>query len=602
MYPEELLTDIFTYIVNMSITGSYVIIAVLFARLLLKKSPKKISYLLWIAPFFRLISPFTLSSKISLFNLDIFNREVYTNQFQQYIPLSYSQDFTPEFSTGLSPEQSLLPSTFEAFTGSPEYSANPLQIILFVLGCIWLTGIFTLLIYAGVTFIKTKSKLRTAVKLEKNIYQSERISAPFVMGIFRPKIYLPYNLNENEKEYIILHENTHIKNLDHIAKILAFFILTVHWFNPLCYLAFMLMSRDMEMACDEAVLKNNEGIKKDYSSTLLSFAAGKKLPSPSPLCFGESGVSQRIKNALSWKKPKIWVVTVSLIFLGTIFVSLITNPRSNIIFNSDIEKALDSAVSEMILEQAEEGKKPYFCATEGHVIFGLSENDDEVTVYGYMSCSTMNFINGYLSSYNGSGSSRPFVATFWDKDGFFKLKEVKYPESGMGYGDSVRALFPAPYKRKALNGELFADELREQMNAQAREALEQCGLDCKIVAPPDTNIVLMSNYEAQEKMNSHLGISSELYPDFVGVAMYKNEEGYTVYERRADAHKGRYYLAEYLNGSKEASAFAFDTQGNYLGREIIPVKDFFLYESPEKDTELYYGFDSAKQTTTAIIL
>ena len=601
----EIISDAFTYILNMSITGSYIILAVLIARLILKKAPKKISYLLWVAPFFRLLCPFTMQSAFSFFSLGIFNKEIYSNTIHEYVPLSYAWDYTPEFATGITQNQNIIPSTFEAFATSPENSANSLQIYIFIFACIWILGMAAMFIYAGITFIKTKVILRTAVKLDKNIFESESISSPFVMGIFRPRIYLPCGLNENEKEYIILHERTHIKNLDHFSKIFAFLVLTVHWFNPLCYLAFTLMSRDMEMACDEAVLKQNEGIRKDYSISLLSFASGKKLPSPSPLCFGESGVKQRIKNTLSWKKPKTAVVALGLVILFVCTVAFISNPQNNIV-TSKVDPALDEAVSQMILDQADDRYLPYFCKTEGHKIFGYSRKDDEITVYGYMSYSTMNFMNGYLSTYMGSGGACPFVATFWDKGGFYKLKELKTPESGMGYGDSIRALFPSEFEKKALNAQKHIDDIEKQKNAYAKAALNEAGINCKIVPADETNIVLMTSYETQQKINTttnnSLGFNTHLYPDFMGAAMYRRGEKYIVYERLTDEEKGRYYLAEYENGSTEALAHAFDLEGNYLGQETIAVKDFFLYEGPDKDTTLYYIYDENKLTTNAVFV
>lgn len=598
MYPEEIISDIFTCILNMSVTGSYIILAVLLARLLLKKAPKKISYLLWIAPFVRLICPVAPRSAFSFFNMGIFNSDIYSNTIHEYVPLSYDWDYTPEFATGITQNQDIIPSTFHAFETTAENSANPLQIILFILALVWILGMAVIFIYAGMTLIITKKRLRTAVKLEENIYESDNISSPFVIGIIRPKIHIPYNLGEKEREYIILHEKMHIKNLDHFSKIFAFFVLTVHWFNPLCYLAFTLMSRDMEMACDEEVLKQNENIRKDYSLSLLSFATNKKLPSPSPLCFGESGVKQRIKNALSWKKPKTIVVALGLTVLFACTVAFISNP-SNAVTTGKIDKTLDEAVSLMILDEAGD-TRPYFCKTEGHKIFGYSRYDDEVTVYGYMSYSTMNFMNGYLSSYNGSGGGHPFVATFWDKDGFYKLKEVKYPESGMGYGDSIRELFPSQFERRALHPEQYKDELRNQQFTQAKAALKEAGINCEVVSPPDTNVVLIKNSEVWEKINEWEMNNPGYYPDFIGVTMYKSGEQYIVYEKRADEEEGRYYLASYPNGSTEAMAHTFDKEGNYLEQEAIYVNDFFLYQSPDKDTELYHIWDESKLTTTAI--
>lgn len=603
MYPEQYLSDAFTYILNMSITGSYIILAVLLVRLFIKKAPKKISCLLWVAPFVRLAVPFAPRSPFSFFNLDIFNRDVYSGNVHEYVPLSYDWDYTPEFATGITQEQSIIPSTFEAFTGAPDYSANPLQIYLFILACVWLLGISAMLTYAAVTFIKAKKKLSTAARLEDNIFESENISSPFVMGIIRPKIYLPYGLTEKEKEYIILHEKTHIKNLDHISKVFAFFVLTAHWFNPLCYLAFALMSRDMEMACDETVLNSNKDIRKDYSSSLLSFASGKRLPSPSPLCFGESGVKQRIRNALSWKKPQKAVIALGLLLLFVCTVAFISNPSESTVVSGKINDTLDKAISQMILDQLDDRYMPYFCKTEGHKIFGYSETEDEITVYGYMSCSTMNFMNGYLSSYNGSGWACPFVATFLKDGEGYILKEFKNPQDGMGYGDSVRELFPAEFERKALHPDSYIDKIKEQKHSQAKAVLKANGFDCEIVPTSDTDVVLMENNEAQKKMDStELYSTSYYYPMFLGVVMYKQNGIYTVYERRADVEKGRYYLAQYENGSTEAVAHAFDKNGDYIGQEEITVKNFFDYDAPKEDTALYYIFDESKLTTHAIIL
>ncbi len=597
---HEIVSDAFTYILNMSITGSYIILAVLLARLLLKKAPKKISYLLWIAPFVRLVCPFTPHSPFSFFNLGIFNKDVYANTIHEYVPLSYDFDYTPEFATGITQGQSVIPSTFEAFTSSPENSVNPLQVYILILACVWIMGMIAMLIYAGVTFVKTKRMLRTAVKINGNVFESENISSPFVMGIFRPKIYLPYGLGKNEKEYIILHEKTHIKNLDHFSKIFAFFVLTVHWFNPLCYLAFTLMSRDMEMACDEAVLKQNESIRKDYSSSLLSFASNKHLPSPSPLCFGESGVKQRIKNALLWKKPKTIVIALGLVILFVCTVAFISNPQK-LNITSKVDEALDKAISQMILDEAGDDGAPNFCKTEGHKIFGYTRFDDEITVYGVLTYSTMDFMNGYLVAH-GPGASYPFVATFWDKDGFYKLKELKDPEDGMGYGDSVREMFPTEFERKALNLFDYMDEMRKQEYTQAEAALKEAGISCKVVDYSDLDHILMENDEVQEKIDLNENLNTYLYPDSIGVSMYIIDGKQIVYEKRADAEKGRYYLAEYENGSTEALAHAFDKDGNYLGQEVIAVKDFFDYEAPKGNTELYYTFDESMLTTNAIIL
>lgn len=574
---QELLTNSFTFFLNLSITGSYIIIAVLLARLLLKKAPKRISYILWFAPLCRLISPFSLRSRISLFNLGIFNREFYSASSQQYIPFDYATNYTPQISTGMTDAQNIIPDSFGSFATSPENSVNTLQVVLFVLSVIWLIGISAMLVYAIASFIKTKRTVRTAIKIKDNVFCSENINSPFVMGVFKPKIYLPSAISEKEREYIILHEKSHIKNLDHISKIFAFAVLTLHWFNPLCHLCYVLMNRDMEMSCDEDVLKQNDSIKKEYSSSLLSFATQRRLSSPSPLCFGESGIKQRIKNILSWKKSKALLVIVALLASSFIFVSCVSNPSDSTRLIEKNNPELNKAVSQMVLERCNE-KRPYFCLTEGHKIFGYSETENETTVYGYMSYSSMHFMNGYLSDYVGSGGSDPFVATFTRENGGYKLKALETPQMGEKYSDSIREMFPEKYVSKALNDSKYYDELRSQKQAYAESALKNEGLNCPIVWASETNLTV-DDYEVYSTFSGKVA-NFEYYPDiFIGVRMYKDSDGkYVVYEKRKDTESGKYYLASYINSSTQAVADTFDSKGNYLGKETIAVKDFFLFE------------------------
>ena len=219
----------------------------------------------------------------------------------------------------------------KALPASENYaSVNPIQIILTLAELAWLIGIGLIIIYSLVTTIKLISKLKDSVHIRGNIYKNKQIKTPFVFGLIKAKIYLPANLSDTEKSYIIKHEQTHIERYDHIIKFIGFAVLIVHWFNPLVWLAFILMTKDMELSCDEKVINDlGSGIKKDYSNSILSLSSGKKIMAGSPLAFAENDTKGRIKNILNYKKPKVSIILIILIILIAAFVGLTTNPKKD---------------------------------------------------------------------------------------------------------------------------------------------------------------------------------------------------------------------------------------------------------------------------------
>lgn len=303
---------VFLKVLNMSITASYVILAVMVLRLLLGKAPKKYSYLLWSVVGFRLCCPVSFRSVFSLFNLKPFDMTAAQSEGGlTYVPENIGLMAQPQVTTGIPVMNAVISDSLPAAT--PAASVNPMQVVIFVAAALWCAGMAVLLAYALVSYIRLKGRMDTAVRLEGNVWQSEKVRSPFILGFVKPKIYIPYGLDENTLRYVLTHEGYHLKRLDHIVKPAAFVLLVLHWFNPLCWLAFYLMGKDMEMSCDEKVLSGEENIRKAYSLSLLSFAANRRFPSPSPLAFGETGVKSRVKNVLSWKKPALWVTIIALI-------------------------------------------------------------------------------------------------------------------------------------------------------------------------------------------------------------------------------------------------------------------------------------------------
>ena len=310
-------------ILEMSIKGAIVIIAVMLARLLLIRAPKKYSYLLWAAVAFRLCVPFSFSSDFSIFGLG----NAFTGNEQTVItdaPVKENTGGGGIIIDGV-PEAPVTDSDTVSTNNKAGFSRTQ------VLTAVWLTGTAVMLVYGAVSYIKIYRKMATATRDEGKVYCSEHVRSPFTLGIIKPKIYIPYGLDDTTREKIIAHENCHINRFDHIVKPFAFLILAVHWFNPLCWLAFDRMSLDMEMSCDEKLLRTqgDEEMKKTYTKALLSFATNRRLPAPSPVNFNDgSGAKKRIKNALNYKKPKVWVTVLAYVFCALMLVACVADAKN----------------------------------------------------------------------------------------------------------------------------------------------------------------------------------------------------------------------------------------------------------------------------------
>ena len=319
----ELLPIVF----NMSVTASVAILFVLLARLLLKKAPKIFSYALWAVVLFRLLCPVSITtgfSLLGLFDAPVTETTPHTTAVE-YIPQDVVHTPAPEVKL---PVPGVNQSVNEALPqGDEQTAADPLKAPVALATLVWLAGIGVLAAYSVVSLLRLRQRLVGAVLLRDNIYLADYIESPFVMGILRPKIYLPSSLSEQEQGYIILHEQHHIRRGDHIIKALAFLALCVHWFNPLVWVAFVLSAKDMEMSCDEAVVKKlGEEIRADYSASLLSLATGRRIIAGTPLAFGEGDTKGRIKNLLNWKRPKAWITVLAAVVCVVVAAACAGNP------------------------------------------------------------------------------------------------------------------------------------------------------------------------------------------------------------------------------------------------------------------------------------
>lgn len=319
---------LFIRTLNMSITASYVILAVFLVRLALRTAPKGYSYALWSVVLFRLICPVSFSSVLSMFNAKPFDMTAAQQGggiALEYVPADVGYMGTPKVTVGIPAANEIISNSLPA--ANPMTSVNPLQVWIRIGAMVWFAGIAGLLIYGVVTYIRLRRCVATAVRLSGDVYESDRIPSPFILGFAKPRIYIPFGLGQREREYILTHERYHLKRKDHLAKLLGFGALTVHWFNPLVWLAFHAMTRDMEMSCDEKVLaQTGTGIAKEYSTSLLSFAGGHRFFGASPLTFAETGIAARVKNVLRFRPAPKWATFLAAALCIPIIAACASNP------------------------------------------------------------------------------------------------------------------------------------------------------------------------------------------------------------------------------------------------------------------------------------
>ena len=331
------LKDLFITVVNMSITASFVAIGVILVRMLLKKVPKIFSYVIWAPVLFRLVCPFSFNSEFSFFNLINLNAKKESGAYE-FVPQNMGLMHTPGIQTGIDSIDNGLNASLTSTT--PIASVNPMEIWMTVFSLIWIFGVIALLIFSIVSYMKIKGMLRTATRVDGNVFETDAIGTAFVCGFIRPKIYVPANIEDANLSYILEHERTHISRKDYLIKPIAFLALILHWFNPLMWLCFTLMSRDMEMSCDENVLhKLGDGAKGGYSNSLLSLSVKRKgILTANPLAFGENHVKTRIKNILNFKKPAFWVIVVAVIAVCAATIAFAANPSKSAAYISEVYK------------------------------------------------------------------------------------------------------------------------------------------------------------------------------------------------------------------------------------------------------------------------
>lgn len=309
---------VFLKLLNLSISASWLVLAVLVLRLGSKRSPKWMNVLLWGIVALRLVLPFSIESALSL----IPSAETVSPAAVQFAP-------APTITSGVSViDNAVNPSLSEHFAAVPGMSVNPLYVWTEIAGWVWLIGLGAMLLYMLVSYLRLRRRVSVSLPIQENIYLCDAISSPFILGIVKPRIYLPSGLDEVQRQNVLAHERAHLARYDHWWKPLGFALLAVYWFKPLLWLAYALLCRDIELACDERVIRTmDESAVKTYSTVLLACSMPHKAVISCPLAFGEVGVKERVRNALHYKKPAFWVVAASAIVCIAVAVCFLTNPE-----------------------------------------------------------------------------------------------------------------------------------------------------------------------------------------------------------------------------------------------------------------------------------
>lgn len=370
------MNELFLKIINMSISASWLVLAVLILRLVLKKAPKWVNVLLWGIVAVRLICPFSLESTLSLI------------PSAETIPVNIETDAAPAIDSGINAVNNVInPVISASFTPNPAASANPLQIWISLAASLWITGMAVLLLYTIISYRRLHRKVETAVLYKDNIFQSENVASPFVLGIIKPKIYLPFKLYGQNMEHVVAHEQAHIQHKDHWWKPLGFLLLTLHCFNPLMWIAYALLCRDIELACDEKVIKKLDNEQRaDYTQALVACSINRRMIAACPLAFGEVGVKDRVKSVMNYRKPAFWIIAAAAVSCIVVAVCFLTNPvtRSTLVMGADydIEKILYTAT---VGDEISAQPPLQYCVTADYHLY---EQQDESRDWNYLGALT----------------------------------------------------------------------------------------------------------------------------------------------------------------------------------------------------------------------
>lgn len=516
----------FIDLVNISITASWVVLAVVVIRFCLKKAPKWLSCALWGVVALRLVFPFSLESELSLIpsTQTINPSAIYNDSFEVdtgFSAVDNAVNGTVE-NTVVNTVNNTVDSTVNSLKENADVSVTEGVGIAGIIAFVWLIGMFAMAGYAFISFLRLKLKLRTAVKKEGNIYQSESVGSPFVLGLLRPRIYMPYKTDEADIPLVVAHEKAHIKRFDHIIKPLGYLLLSVHWFNPLMWVAYILLCRDIEAACDEKVIKElGEDVRKSYSTALLNASISRRSVAACPLAFGEVGVKERIKGVMNYKKPAFWVIIAGVAVCIIAAVCLLTNPKGSkkTDYTPKISDAFDQTISLSVIKNNKGRYLEGMMSFEAHKVLATKTSTDDksdktITVYIIALYEEYSVENGELVEKGGSVT--PLALTYLiEKDistseESYVLKEYWEPGMGSEYIKDLEAKFP---KGVNYDTQKYVEDLQADCR---RQAAEYFGLDESDITEENTQEYTTVMVEATSKPvtdDEINGVTADISPE-----------------------------------------------------------------------------------------
>ncbi len=432
------MSAVFLKLLNMSITAGWLILTVMLVRTLFKRIPKWIMCLLWALVAVRLVIPFSLKSTLSLI------------PSSETIPHDIALMSDPVIDSGIREINEIVnPIITESFTPELSNSVNPLQIVIYIASLIWITGIAMLLIHALISYIRLKKSVSGSIDIGDRLMICDDITTPFILGLFRPMIYIPSYLEGETLRYVISHENAHLSRRDHWWKPLGYLILTVYWFNPLCWLAYIFLCKDIEAACDEVVISNmDRNSIAGYSQALLDCSIHRRMIAACPLAFGENDVKHRIKGILNYRKPTFWIIMIAVSACVIVAVCLMTDPFSSGSLNGKLADSMDAAIADRYSVIHTDWR---YDATD-YSVLSVSKDKNMTTVYAWVLYQTYVYEDGQAKL--ETGSHIPTVITFdtsgTDSDpSVYKVTEYWEPRDGDYFTEDIQSKFPRLLWRKA---------------------------------------------------------------------------------------------------------------------------------------------------------
>ena len=570
---------IFLELLSMSVNASFVVLAVIVLRLIFRRVPKWVHCAMWVLVAFRLICPFSIESEFSVMPSENPISQIVAGSDESEQDSSETADnISPEVGSGSSERQGAQTSVTPCGEKiAPKRSVK--QNVIHYGAYVWIIGVAAIAAYGAASYGFLRRRVAEAVRLRENIYQCDRINSPFMMGIIHPKIYLQFGLSEQNMQYVIAHEQSHIRRRDNLTKIFAFALTAVYWFNPIIWLAYVLLCRDIELACDESVIRGkNTAERKAYSMALLECSADNSIKfiyNASPIAFGEIGVKQRVVNVLKNKKTAVWIICAAVAVCAVAAVLLLTKPKS---YSIKIPEKLDKAVAQAIFDYNEGG---YYdisteCVGEGHYILGMESNDNATTVYAVCSYGEYVFMNDNLV-FNSGYSAVPTVIKFdTDASGDYIYKSHEEAKDGSLYTDSVKKMFPKKLAEKAMSSDdKVIDGLAEQCHGYARAYLKEIGREAKVGNYADFEFKYFGdNYGVSRKVQDFF---LESFPEYSTGLMYVGS-----FER---VENGVRYVYE--------TSWEGDTDGNGIAQ-------FHKYEYDTGNTVSKYRYQISGENITKI--